>query len=86
MSVEFRELVRRLRGKRTQAQIAAGLGVVPSAVANWESGIQQPRRAMLPLMASVLGCDVALLERALLAHAPAPVPAPEQPRREVDAA
>ena len=61
----FSEILKTLRGDQTQSQIAVKLGIVPSAVANWETGRQKPRRAMLPLLAKVLGCDGEMLEKAV---------------------
>ena len=65
MSETIGGLLRSLRGGRTQAQIAAALGVVPSAVANWETDAQRPRRAMLPLISRVYGCSREELEQLL---------------------
>lgn len=60
-------LLKKLRGDRTQEEVGVALGVGASAVANWESGRQMPRRAMLPLMAQELGVPVQDLEKAMRA-------------------
>ena len=39
-------------------QLAVSMGVVHSAVANWESEVVLPRSRDLPLLARVLGCEI----------------------------
>ena len=40
----------------TQTQIAKMLGVVPSCVTQWESGVRKPDIVMLKRLAEVLEC------------------------------
>ncbi len=40
------EKMRELRGKRTQAEVAAGLGIKPSTYASYEQGTRVPKDAM----------------------------------------
>ena len=42
----------------SQKQLAASMGVVQSAVANWESESFLPKSRDLPDLARVLGCDI----------------------------
>ena len=42
----------------SQMQLATSMGVVHSAVANWESEVALPRARDLPLLARVLGCEI----------------------------
>ena len=42
----------------SQKQLATSMGVVQSAVANWESEVVLPRSRDLPLLARVLGCEI----------------------------
>lgn len=42
----------------TQAQLAEKMGVINSAVANWEAETTLPRARQLPLLAAVLGCSI----------------------------
>lgn len=44
--------------KLTQDGLAEKLGVDRSTVAKWETGDALPRAAMLPRIASVLGCSI----------------------------
>lgn len=44
--------------KLTQEQLARELGVRRSTVAMWENGSSQPRTALLPKLADILGCTV----------------------------
>jgi len=54
--MRIREL--RERANLQQSQIAERMGVVQSAVANWENEIALPRARQLPLLAQVLGCSI----------------------------
>jgi len=50
---------RRLRGAiPTQREVAARLGVMPSAVSKWENGITKPRVDKLPALAKLYGCSI----------------------------
>jgi transcriptional regulator with XRE-family HTH domain len=40
--MELKELVKKARGERTQADIAKQLGVTPQAVSQWETGATNP--------------------------------------------
>ena len=42
----------------TQQQVADSMGVLQSAVSNWESEVALPRARQLPLLARVLGCSI----------------------------
>ena len=42
----------------TQKQVADTMGVLTSAVSNWESEVALPRARQLPLLAQVLGCSI----------------------------
>ena len=52
--------IRKLRERANlqQSQVAERMGVVQSAVANWENEIALPRDRQLPLLARVLGCSI----------------------------
>lgn len=57
------ERVRKLRGRRTQIDLAAalrkkGFGTTQTQVSRWEAG-QAPRAYILPALAAELGCEVA---------------------------
>lgn len=41
-----------------QKQLAESMGVLTSAVSNWESEVALPRARQLPLLAYVLGCSI----------------------------
>ena len=41
----------------TQKQIAEIIGVVPSCVTQWESGVRKPDIVMLKKLTEVLGCS-----------------------------
>ncbi len=56
MVMKIREM-RELSGM-TQQQLADGVGVIRSAVANWEQEVSLPRARQLPLLAQVLGCSI----------------------------
>lgn len=56
MIMRIREL-RELAGM-TQQQVADSMGVLQSAVSNWESEVALPRARQLPLLAQVLGCSI----------------------------
>lgn len=50
---------RRLRGAiPTQREVAAILGVRPSAVSKWEQGLAKPRADKLPVIAKLYGCTI----------------------------
>ena len=53
-------LIRELRelAGMTQQQVADSMGVLQSAVSNWESEVALPRARQLPLLAQVLGCSI----------------------------
>nr|DAO66773.1 MAG TPA: Helix-turn-helix XRE-family like protein [Caudoviricetes sp.] len=42
----------------TQEELAQRLGVSQQAIAKWENGSSQPRTALLPKLADILGCTV----------------------------
>ena len=42
----------------TQKQVADSMGVLTSAVSNWESEVALPRARQLPQLARVLGCSI----------------------------
>lgn len=42
----------------TQRELADGMGVLPSCVTNWESGLSMPRTAQLPKLAELLHCTI----------------------------
>ena len=46
----------RIKKGYTQTQIAEKIGVVPSCVTQWESGVRKPDIVMLKRLAEVLGC------------------------------
>lgn len=56
MVMKIREL--RDRAGMTQDELAASVGVVRSAVANWEVEISLPKVRQLPLLAEVLECSI----------------------------
>ena len=56
MVMKIREL--RDRAGMTQDELAASVGVVRSAVANWEVEISPPKVRQLPLLAEVLECSI----------------------------
>ncbi len=41
-----------------QVQVAGRMGVLPTAVSNWETEVALPRARQLPLLAQVLGCSI----------------------------
>lgn len=51
------KVIREKRGM-TQQQLADAIGVVRSAVANWESGLSTPKVQQLPALSDVLGCSI----------------------------
>lgn len=61
------ELIRDRRGNRTQADLAAAIGVTPAAVGHWETGRFFPGRAVLPRLAEALHVDVARLDELIYA-------------------
>ena len=56
MIMRIREL--REAANLTQKQVADSMGVLTSAVSNWESEVALPRARQLPLLAQVLGCSI----------------------------
>ena len=56
-------MVMRIRDLReeanlTQQQLADSMGIMRSAVANWEAEVSLPRARQLPDLARVLGCSI----------------------------
>ncbi len=49
---------RREAAGMNQQQLADSVGVIRSAVANWELEISLPKTRDLPLLARVLGCSI----------------------------
>ena len=50
---------RRLKGGiPTQSEVAAILGVRPTAVSKWENGRSKPRADKLPILAKLYGCSI----------------------------
>jgi transcriptional regulator with XRE-family HTH domain len=45
--MELKELVKKARGERTQAEVAKQLGVTPQAVSQWETGATNPSQENL---------------------------------------
>ena len=41
-----------------QKQVAECMGVLQSAVSNWETEVALPKARQLPLLAQVLGCSI----------------------------
>lgn len=52
--------LKRLREAKdmTQMELASAVGVVQSAVGNWESGTRKPTADKLPKLAAILGCTI----------------------------
>lgn len=52
--------IKKLREKAglQQKQLAESMGVLTSAVSNWESEVALPRARQLPLLAQVLDCSI----------------------------
>ena len=42
----------------TQNQLAEQMGVMQTAVSNWENEVALPKARQLPLLAKVLGCTI----------------------------
>lgn len=42
----------------TQVQLADSLGVLPTTISNWETGVALPKTAILPQLAEALSCTV----------------------------
>ena len=58
--------IKKLReaAKLQQKQVAEHMGVLQSAVSNWETEVALPKARQLPQLAQVLGCSVGdLFER-----------------------
>ncbi len=49
---------KRLNAGLSQAELAAMLGTVQSAVSAWESGEKMPRASQLPALAKALSCTI----------------------------
>lgn len=56
MTMRIQEL--REAANLTQQELANAMGVVRSAVTNWETENALPRARQLPLLARVLGCTI----------------------------
>ena len=56
MIMRIREL--REASGLTQKQVAENMGVLTSAVSNWEAETALPRARQLPQLARVLGCSI----------------------------
>lgn len=67
MIMRIREL--REAANLTQKQVADSMGVLDSAVSNWESEVALPRARQLPQLARVLGCSIDDLYQAGAAEA-----------------
>ena len=67
MIMRIREL--REAANLTQKQVADSMGVLTSAVSNWESEVALPRARQLPQLARVLGCSIDDLYQAGAAEA-----------------
>lgn len=48
----------RLKAGKTQEELAKAIGVTQGAVAQWESGITNPKISSLKAIADVLGCTL----------------------------
>ena len=48
----------RMANGSTQKELAKAVGVDPSAVSQWETGVNSPRVNKLPKIAAALGCTV----------------------------
>lgn len=57
----FGKLLRGLRGRRTQAELAKGAGLTRSAIANYELGRSKPTEATVEALASALQVEPAAL-------------------------
>ena len=49
---------RREAANLRQKQVAECMGVLQSAVSNWETEVALPKARQLPLLAQVLGCSI----------------------------
>lgn len=56
MVMKIREL--REAANLQQRQVAERMGVLQSAVSNWETEVALPKARQLPLLAQVLGCSI----------------------------
>lgn len=56
MVLRIREL--RQKADISQQLLAAEMGVMPSAVCNWETEVALPRTRQLPELARALGCTI----------------------------
>lgn len=54
--MRIREL--RIQAGLTQVELADSMGVIRTAVTNWESEIALPKARELPHLAMVLGCSI----------------------------
>jgi transcriptional regulator with XRE-family HTH domain len=71
------ELLKELRGTRTQRQIAHALGVTPQAVSQWEVDKSLPGRATAKALDDLLGADGQLMAAFNDAAPERPVSRPE---------
>ncbi len=58
----------------TSSELARRVGVTPTAVSRWESGLDVPSAARLPKLAKTMGCSI----DQLFGLAPPPAPAGER--------
>ncbi len=56
MVLRIKEL--RQRADMSQQFLASAMGVMPSAVSNWETEVALPRTRQLPDLARVFGCTI----------------------------
>ena len=58
--MEYKLMLRELRTKQglSQRKVADQIGVVPSAVAQWELGLSNPSLSNLLALADLLGCSL----------------------------
>lgn len=57
--------LRRLRGARSQAEVATAAGVSPGSISRYESGKKRPSLATLALILDAVGADLIDLQAAL---------------------
>ncbi|MBE9129897.1 MULTISPECIES: helix-turn-helix domain-containing protein [unclassified Coleofasciculus] len=58
-------LCQNLRGEHSQVWLAGKVGVHPSTVSFWESGMSSPKQENLEKLARFMGCDLEVLEKHL---------------------
>lgn len=56
MIMRIKEL--RIQNGLLQAQLAERMGVLQTAVSNWENEVALPKARQLPLLAKVFGCSI----------------------------